>query len=66
MPYIKCIVFKPSGKYYTNEMVYYSSNILSEYQIPDEVRRNRLMPDMFYVIKLIEDGIPFLIIPEDR
>lgn len=66
MPYIKCTVFKPSGKYYTDEMVYYSNSILADYQIPEEVRKNRSMPSMFYVCETIEHEVPFLIIPEEK
>lgn len=66
MPYINCTVFKPSGKYYTDEMVYYSDCILADYQIPSEICKNRSMPSMFYLGKTIESEVPFLIIPEDK
>lgn len=64
MGYISCIVFKPSGKYYTDEVVQYSDSILADYLIPDEVRKNRAIPSMFYMGATIERGVPFLILPE--
>jgi len=66
MPYINCMVFKPSGKYYTNEMVYYSDCMLANYQIPDEVRKHRSIVNMFYVGETIDHGVPFLILPEEK
>lgn len=64
MQYIKCTVFRPSGKYYTDEYVPYPDTTLADYEIPDEVRRNRNISDMFYVGKTPENDIPFLVKPE--
>ena len=66
MGYIKCIVFKPSGKYYTDEHVPYSNGILADYQIPDEISKNRAIPDMYYMGTTIENQVPFLILPKER
>ena len=64
MHFIKCTVFRPSGKYYTDEYVPCTDSVLADYQIPDEVRKNRLIPDMFYVGMIPESGVPFLVKPE--
>ena len=65
MKYIKCAVFRELGKYYIDEYVPYSDNIMLDYQIPDEIRKNRAIPDMYYMGTTIEHKIPFLIIPEE-
>ncbi|MCK4527993.1 hypothetical protein KAW18_11545 [candidate division WOR-3 bacterium] len=65
MSFIKCTVFKPSGKYYTDERVLISIDI-NDFDIPDEVRKNRDLKDMIYVGKTIEHEVPFLINPETR
>ena len=62
--YIKCIVFKPSGKYYTDEYVYYSDSIMADYQVPDEIRRNRDYKSMYNMGMTPENKVPFLIKPE--
>lgn len=60
MVYIKCIVFRPSGSYYTDEQVYIRDNVL-DFDVPQHVYQNREMENMVYVGKTPAYNVPFLV-----
>ena len=60
MTQIKCTVFRKSGKYYTDEIVYIRNKV-DDYDIPQHVYQNREIEDMIYVGKTPEHKIPFLV-----
>ena len=60
MKQIKCTVFRKSGKYYTDEIVYIPDET-TEYDIPHQIFKNRKIPAMIYVGKTLGLEIPFLV-----
>lgn len=63
MNIIKCMVFKPSGKYYTDDAVIIPDGT-PDWEIPDRVRESRIMEDMYYVGCTVKHSVPFLIKPD--
>ena len=60
MSYIKCIVFKKTGKYYTDENVFVNDDT-NDYDIPQQIYENREIEDMIYIGKTLKFNVPFLI-----
>jgi len=60
MAQIECTVFRKSGKYYTDEIVYIRDKV-DDYDVPRQVYENRQIEDMIYVGKSPEHKIPFLV-----
>lgn len=63
MNIIKCIVFKSSGKYYTDEAVIIPDGI-QDWDIPDRIREGRMIPDMYYMGYTMKHEVPFLVKPD--
>jgi len=57
---IKCIVFRPSGKCYTDEFVKIPIDTPSD-SIPDRVKNHRSIKSMIYVGETQRYKVPFLI-----
>lgn len=60
MPYIQCMVFRNSGKYYGDENVFVKENT-EDFNIPGQIFDNREIEDFVYVGKTIKYNVPFMV-----
>lgn len=60
MVYINCIVFKKTGKYYTDEKMFVN-NDTTDYDTPQQIYENREIEDMIYVGITPAFKLPFLV-----